>query len=151
MLFNILSLLFLFSSIVLASTNDLVERQTSDGCTVTQKAFEAPDNVRVGEPFRVKFCTGAYFKTSTHKIFFTWGRSNTSVAGHVVLEELEPNINNGYLFNTTVYYTNSKLEGAYYFGVLEEIDDYYVPYSFNWYSKPVNFCPSEQYGGGGNC
>ncbi|CAG8686254.1 9645_t:CDS:2, partial [Acaulospora colombiana] len=112
--------------IVLASASDLVERQTSDA----QFGFEAPENVRVGEPFRVKFCTGTYFKTSTKKIFFTWGQSNTSVAYHVILEELEPNLNSGYLFNTTVFYTNNKLEGPYYFGVLEEINDYYV-YNLN--------------------
>jgi hypothetical protein len=40
--------------------------------------------------------------------------------------EMTPNIPNGYLFDATLHYTQSSVNGNYSVGILEYINDYYV-------------------------
>lgn len=93
-----------------------------------QFEFECPDDITIGQPFQVKFCPGEYFKTSSNKIWFTWSFSDadSGVNGRIPVAEMTPNINNGYLFDATINWSQSSVNGNYSVGVLEYINDYYV-------------------------
>lgn len=133
MLLSLLSTLLLCIFATFATASDLEARQTS-ACTLTVGDYQVPTNVTNGVPFPVKFCSSTYFKTSTNSIYFTWGYSNET-NGAMPLVEMTPNVNNGYTFNATITYTQNTLNRNIYLGVLEKINDYYVPSSLHWYVK----------------
>ncbi|KIM26120.1 hypothetical protein M408DRAFT_9989 [Serendipita vermifera MAFF 305830] len=105
----------------LASASSLEARQSSE-CTLGQAKLEVPTNITNGEPFPVRFCSETYFKTSTKKIYFTWGFTD-QIGGSFPVLEMTPGSQNGYVFNATVSYPGSNNQKIY-LGVLELIRGY---------------------------
>lgn len=90
--------------------------------------FNCPEDITVGQPFQVRFCSGEYDKTSTNKMWFVWGfgDAGSGIDQKIPVVEMTPNIGSGYLFNTTIDYSTSSVDGNYTVGILEYINDYYV-------------------------
>lgn len=93
-----------------------------------QFKLDAPNDIKIGEPFQVRFCSAEYDKTSSNKSGLVWGfgGANSGVNGKMVIAEMHAN-GSSYLFNGVINYPtplNSSRPTS--IGVLEYINDYYV-------------------------
>ncbi|KAL1702366.1 hypothetical protein EV121DRAFT_281964 [Schizophyllum commune] len=118
-------------------------------CGTTTGSFHVPHTITVGKPFAVRYCSGAYFKTSSKSITLAIGWNSTSIDGSVILTpELPSNGGKKYDFEATV-----PRAGEYKFSdnssliVVEKTHGYYVSENYQVVTKKAHIVYPESYAG----
>ncbi|KAI5892420.1 uncharacterized protein SCHCODRAFT_02502252 [Schizophyllum commune H4-8] len=118
-------------------------------CGLTDGSFYIPEKITVGKPFAVRFCSGAYFKTSSKSITLAIGFNSTSVDGSVILtQDIYPVGGKKYDFEATVPNSLDKFSDKSPLIVVEKINGYYESEYYQVTTKKAHIVyPEESYAG----
>lgn len=103
-----------------------------------KRALYMPSTITFDTPFRVRYCSWTYFKTSPNTGYFALSRENTTDIADSVIYSTQTDYNylDGFDFNMTIPYNNYQWPNSSFLQVVEVINDYYV---VSWFCYRYSF------------